>query len=64
MNRHTLKFKVTYSTSLHVRYHSKFHARSTATPSLKKQRELIQGPITINNCTENPQQLHLYTENM
>ena len=31
MNCHTLKFKVRYSTSLHVRYHSKFHARSTAT---------------------------------
>ena len=47
MNRHTLKFKVRYSTSLHVRYHSKFHAQSTALPSLKKQRELIQGPINI-----------------
>ena len=31
MNCHTLKFKVRYSTSLHVGYHSKFHARSTAT---------------------------------
>jgi len=31
VNYHTLKFKFRYSTSLHVRYHSKFHARSTAT---------------------------------
>ena len=31
MNSHTLKFKVRNSTSLRVRYHSKFHARSTAT---------------------------------
>jgi len=30
VNYHTLKFKVTYSTSLPMRYHSKFHARNTA----------------------------------
>jgi len=26
-----MKFKVTYSTSLHARYHSKFHAQNIAT---------------------------------
>ena len=36
MNCHTLKFKVRYSTSLRVRYHSKFHARSTATAIFEK----------------------------
>ena len=36
MNCHTLKFKIRCSTSLHVYYHSKFHAQSTATAIVKE----------------------------
>ena len=45
MNCNALKFKVRYSTSLHVRYHSKFHARGTATAIFEETARTLQEPI-------------------